>query len=114
MSATMTRPTHCIGCRRKFRPHRTEEALFPGTVMHAGRGLCTTCHKQRATSERETLAPEELARQHQLEVQRMAQLIIERARFEADRARRGIPEHGRRTIRVALTHRSIPVLQEAA
>lgn len=121
MSAPKPRPTHCIGCHRKFRPHKSQAVMHPGTVMHSGRGLCTTCHKhrdspaiQQLTKERETPSPTTLAKHREREAQRLGDLIRERARFEADRARRGIPTTGERSIQIVLTPRFIPVLQEVA
>lgn len=38
------RPDACQGCDRPFRPNRAPVANHPGTVMHAGRGLCHVCH----------------------------------------------------------------------
>jgi len=38
--------------------------------------------------------------------------LMTKARFEAGRASRGIPANSERSIRIVLTHRSIPVLQE--
>lgn len=117
MSAPMTRPTHCICCHRKFRPARSQAAMFPGTVMHTGRGLCGNCYRRNRLDSPATapaVQSEQLARHREQEAQRMGELIIQRAKFEADRARRGVPAAGQRTIRNVLTHRSVSFLQEAA
>jgi|GEM_PF-2624489 len=39
-----TTPTHCDECARPFRARGTAEANHPGTVFHAGRGLCNRCY----------------------------------------------------------------------
>jgi hypothetical protein len=36
-------PEKCSKCERPLRPHRARAADHPGTVKHAGHGLCTTC-----------------------------------------------------------------------
>lgn len=45
---------------------------------------------------------------------RLFQHLMVKARIEADRARRGIPATGERSIRIVHTNRSVPVLQEVA
>lgn len=40
-----TRPEACRGCERPFRPRRAKMADYPGTVYHAGHGLCHTCER---------------------------------------------------------------------
>lgn len=47
-----TRPDNCLGCERPFRPRQAKLADHPGTVYHAGHGLCRTCeqHPTKTTS----------------------------------------------------------------
>lgn len=44
------RPDNCRGCGRTFRPRQTKVADYPGTVYHAGHGLCRTCEQHPALS----------------------------------------------------------------
>lgn len=47
MTARQPRPDNCVGCEKSFRPNRAQVAQYPGTVMHAGRGLCHECRRLR-------------------------------------------------------------------
>lgn len=37
------RPDNCRGCKIPFRPNKVPAELYPDTVVHAGKGLCSTC-----------------------------------------------------------------------
>lgn len=73
----MKRPDNCVKCERTFRPSRTLVAQYPGTVMHAGRGLCHACRGSERAShcrgcERPFRPRHSLATDHPNTVQRHA------------------------------------------
>lgn len=69
---------------------------------------------QEVPPESRNMAVPSAAELRTAENDRLFKNLMAKARFEADRARRGIPAHGERSIRIVRTNRSVPVLQEVA
>lgn len=84
----------CKECARPLRPIGVEREEAPGTVRHAGRGLCGGCYsrwRRHAARELSAEAPTEPVATDD----HTAALHRERlAEYMADRRRRGIPATG--------------------
>ena len=84
-----TQPQYCGGCERPLRPANKKLSEWPGTILHAARGVCATCYKSPNGSypPPPVDGPREDAQ---------ANAFRNFANLVADRRRRGIPPGGLR------------------
>lgn len=115
------RRQHCTACHRPMRPRCTPRENYPGTVLLEAKGMCAGCyvaHRKAARARAADAPPSPVAWDPalapMLDGERVFYLLMERARFEASRRRRHVPEGGAEQIRLAPTHRFLPLFQEAA
>lgn len=124
MSTTETmndRRQHCIACQRPMRPRCTPRENYPGTVLLEAKGMCAGCyvaHRKAARAQAADVPPSPVAWAPALapvlDGERVFYLLMERARFEASRRRRRVPEAGLQHLRIANTVRFLPLVQEVA
>ena len=87
---------NCARCSRAMRPHGTLAKDHPGTISTANKEMCWQCYRAALVG-REIVPRKPRGTGGASEA-----LLAERARFEADRRKRGIPPEG------ALYLRKIP------
>lgn len=115
------RRQHCTACHRPMRPRCTPRENYPGTVLLECKGMCAGCyqsHRKEARAQAAGTQPQPVAWAPApapvLDGERVFYLLMERARFEASRRRRHVPEAGLQHLRIANTVRFLPLIQEVA